>query len=608
MGTLEQFAAKADLSWVKQLKQDPDAEKNAPNRTSRQVLSGHYVHVNPTPLPGPELVMYSKEMAQELGLSNEACTSDQFAAFFTGDTAKLPPLHGKSWATPYALSIYGQEMYQNCPFGNGNGYGDGRAISIAEVLLENGKRWELQLKGGGRTPWCRGADGRAVLRSSVREFLVSEAMHHMGVQTTRALSLVMSHGESISRPWYSNENKPKVPAMDDPRLAQYPPELRKALLAQVIDQYRQPDRMVQETCAITTRVAPSFFRVGHMELFRRRVQGERARPKDSPAYDNAVEEHRMLVQHALFREYPECVQEGQDLQPQVLCMLRAFSNRLATLTADWIRVGFVQGNFNSDNCLIGGRTMDYGPFGFVQRFQPLWNMWVGGGQHYGFLNQPVAGAKNFGSFVQGVLPVLDEEGKKEAGAIFLEHEAAAQKAVEDVWRRKLGLKTWDAAAAELLESLLVLMEEGQADYPLLWRQLAELPAAGRTADDQKEALLGPLEDVFYAPLTEDQKQSWVQWLQDWLEMLKTQGLTDGAAVAEGMRNTSPKYVPREWMLVQAYTAANNGDFSLVHELHDLFKDPFGKAEDTRDFEKKYYRKAPAETYEGAGIGGAAYMS
>merc|ERR1719326_2088437 len=139
-----------------------------------------------------------------------------------------------SWATPYALSIMGQAMYDNCPFGTGNGYGDGRAISIGEVVAPSGQRWEMQLKGGGRTPFCRGADGRAVLRSSLREFLASEAMHFLRVPTTRALSLVVSRTETTKRPWYSGARDDAVPAPsiseDDPRLAKFPPQVRKQLI------------------------------------------------------------------------------------------------------------------------------------------------------------------------------------------------------------------------------------------------------------------------------------------------------------------------------------------------------------------------------------------
>ena len=196
---MDTFASRANHSWIEQLSPDTEQAKHSPNKRMREVFSGHYVLVKPTPLPDPEKVIHSDSMALEFELDEEAINSETFLNFFSGNTDILPQF--RIWATPYALSIYGQEMYDNCPFKTGNAYGDGRAIYIGEVLMPSGKRWDLQLKGAGTTPWCRGGDGRAVLRSSIREFLVSEAMHAMGVPTTRALSLVVSKTETVDRPW-----------------------------------------------------------------------------------------------------------------------------------------------------------------------------------------------------------------------------------------------------------------------------------------------------------------------------------------------------------------------------------------------------------------------
>lgn len=205
----------------------------------RPVSSGHFVPVPPRPLPSPQLVIYSPEMSEALGLAQSQCRSDEFVRFFSGEVAAVPG--SESWATPYALSIYGAfRQNQQCPFRNGRGYGDGRAISIQEVVAPSGQRWELQLKGAGTTPFCRGGDGRAVLRSSIREFLASEAMEHLGVATTRALSLVVSETESARRP------RPEEDEIGT----------------------------LTESCAITCRVAPSFLRVGHFELFGRRAASQ----------------------------------------------------------------------------------------------------------------------------------------------------------------------------------------------------------------------------------------------------------------------------------------------------------------------------------------------
>jgi len=162
-----------------------------------QVFSGHYVPVTPTPIKDPEYVVHSKDFFQELGFAYAMAESADFVRLFSGDISHAPkPIRKVGWASGYALSIYGSEYMQQCPFQTGNGYGDGRAVSVLEAVIK-GQRWEMQLKGGGRTPYCRGADGRAVLRSSIREFLAQEHMHSLGVPTTRSLSLYVSKTERL---------------------------------------------------------------------------------------------------------------------------------------------------------------------------------------------------------------------------------------------------------------------------------------------------------------------------------------------------------------------------------------------------------------------------
>lgn len=594
MGGLELFSSRADQSWLTQLTADPLQSQHEPNRRSREVNAGHYVQVDPMKLASPYLVAYSPEMAAELGLDAQTCTSEAFAAFFSGDSSILPAF--KPWATPYALSIYGQEMYQNCPFGNGNGYGDGRAISIAEVLLPSGQRWETQLKGAGPTPFCRGGDGRAVLRSSVREFLVSEAMYHMGVSTTRALSLVASRTMTVDRPWFSAEEAeaPALPSVDDPRLAHLPLQQRKMVIQQLAARSRGPDIMQTSAVAMTCRVAPSFMRVGHVEL-----HGRRATKTGSQADIKALKD---IVEHCLFREFPDINAKlggpGSPLQPRVLAMAAAASERIATLTAGWLRVGYCQGNFNSDNCLVAGRTMDYGPFGFIEKFEPLWNMWSGGGEHFAFMNQHTAGGKNFESLSTALLPLVDAEGKQHLQQLASEHGYQSKRKNGEIFTAKLGLKTWDAETEKLLNRLLVLMEDSQADYTITWRQLAVVAEAA-------EADVAPLQAAFYQTLTPALTGLWTAWLKDW-RGIATAASLDGGDMATCMRQVSPKFVPREWMLVEAYTQAIAGDVALVAELQAVFRSPF--EEQSTEVSDKYYRKTPASTYAGAGKGGTAYMT
>jgi uncharacterized protein YdiU (UPF0061 family) len=193
------------------------------------------------------------------------------------------------------------EYNQQCPFGTGNGYGDGRAISVLEGLFK-GQCWEMQRKGGGPTPCCRGADGRAVLRSSVREFLGQEFMHALGVPTSRSLTLVVSRSETVRRPWYAP-----------------------------ISRSFDPDILVDNPAAITTRVAPSFLRVGQLELFARRVRRQ--------AHPEALQELQMIVAHLIERNYRPDIHPALAFSDQVVELAGLFRTRLTSLVANRMRVG-----------------------------------------------------------------------------------------------------------------------------------------------------------------------------------------------------------------------------------------------------------------------------
>ena len=335
-----------DNSWVRDLTADPTSLDFKPNQRARLVKSGHFVPVRPTPIRDPVLVAASRHVASLVGLADTE-SSTRFLKAFSGGAE---PKFGDSWATPYALSIYGQETVPGGAGADSDGYGDGRAISLAEVIASStGMRYELQLKGAGRTPFARGGDGRAVLRSSIREFIASEAMHFLRVPTTRALSLIVSGSETVQRPWY-RQNVSTAP-----------------------NQQHGGDHLKTEPIAVVCRVSSSFLRVGHFELF-----GRRARKGRRP---NARHELEQLARHAIFRDYPEAV--GATLSDQILSMAGLAAQRMAAMAADWVRVGYAQSNFNSDNCLIAGVTVDFGPFGFIERFKKKWGMWVGSGDHYG---------------------------------------------------------------------------------------------------------------------------------------------------------------------------------------------------------------------------------
>ena len=288
---LNDLAKAADYSLLDTLVPDPDATEDGQDFYPRQVFSGHYVPVKPTPIADPVYVAHSQQFFRELGLDDSLAKTEAFKQLFSGDVTNVPaPMRTTGWATGYALSIFGNEYIDQCPFKTGNGYGDGRAVSVFEGVL-NGKRWEMQLKGGGPTPYCRGADGRAVLRSSVREFLAQEYMNALGVPTSRSLSLFASQTDTVDSPWYREGSRSE-----------------------------NPDIMIANPVAITTRVAPSFLRVGQLELFSRR-----ARVNEHP---NAMAELEMMVLHIIEREYKQQIDSSLPLAEKILLLATEFRERL----------------------------------------------------------------------------------------------------------------------------------------------------------------------------------------------------------------------------------------------------------------------------------------
>jgi uncharacterized protein YdiU (UPF0061 family) len=543
--TFEQFAQRADYSLLESLRPDPDATLDGNDHRARQVFSGHYVPVTPTPLPQPEYVAHSSGLFAELGLSDALAHDEAFRRLFSGDsTAASGAMRPHGWATGYALSIYGTEYTQQCPFGTGNGYGDGRAISIFEGVFK-GKRWEMQLKGGGPTPYCRGADGRAVLRSSVREFLAQEFMDALGVPTSRSLTLYMSRAEGVRRPWYSEGSR----SFD-------------------------PDVMVNNPAAITTRVAPSFLRVGQLELFARRAR--------SHAHANALGELQLITEHLIARNYRGEINAALPLQAQVLELARLFRGRLTALVANWMRVGYCQGNFNSDNCAAGGYTLDYGPFGFCELFDPRFQPWTGGGEHFCFFNQPAAAEVNYGMFVKSLRPLLegDSDALAQLDAIQEGFAAAMAQALETMWASKLGLSSYDA---ELMQELLQLLVSSRADYAIVFRRLSAIP---ESVEDLKAS--------FYVPSSEELDQQWQAWLQRW-----RQQIGDPAEAAAAMKRVNPAITWREWLVAPAYEQAAVGNFSLIQELQTLFRDPY--SEPSAQLAARYDQLKPREFFNAGGV-------
>ena len=546
--TVDEFEKLADYSLMDSLNTDPDSTVDGDDHLARQVFSGHFVPVAPTPLKNPEYVTHSSTFFNELGLNNELAFNEKFCKLFSGDLSSTrKPMRQVGWATGYALSIYGREYTQQCPSGTGNGYGDGRAISVSEGII-NGKRWEMQLKGGGPTPYCRGADGRAVLRSSVREFLAQEYMQALGVPTSRSLTLYVSKSETITRPWYS----------------QY-------------SQSTDPDILVENPVAISTRVAPSFLRVGQLELFARRAR--------SNTHPRALEELRMIVSHLIEREYKNNINQSLAFTVQLVELARLFRERLTLLVANWQRVGYCQGNFNSDNCAAGGFTLDYGPFGFCEIFDPAFQPWTGGGEHFSYFNQPIAAEANYHMFWKALRPLLEEDAKalKEFDQVRDGFEQAMDKQIQKMWAAKLGLKEYNS---NLFEELLQLMLNSKVDYTIFFRELSHIPSD-----------LSALKKSFYIQTSQQIDEQWQSWLQSWRDIVLNNG--NSTVTSKSMKQTNPKYTWREWLIAPAYQQAEEGNYSLVKELQEVLSHPYD--EQSKEIEDKYYRLKPKAFFNAGGI-------
>jgi uncharacterized protein YdiU (UPF0061 family) len=361
-----------------------------------------------------------------------------------------------------------------------------------------------------------------------------------------------------------------------------------------------PDRLISEAVAISTRVAPSFIRVGQLELFARR-----ARKKEHP---KAMEELEKIVLHLIDREYGDVIDHKLTTAQKVVLLAREFRSRLTSLVANWIRVGYCQGNFNSDNCAAGGFTLDYGPFGFCEVFNPDYQPWTGGGRHFSFLNQPVAAERNFHVFCTALLPLVisHEDYLRQLDEIRTDFSKVMQAQMEKMWAAKLGLGTFDA---ELFSELETLMLQTPVDYIIFFRELSMLP------DD-----IGPLKKSFYNHSELDMASTrqtdpegmdkrWSDWLKKWKSLIGN--TTDANATApisleaasRQMKLVNPKYSLREWFVVPAYQQAAAGNYSVIRELQAVMTQPY--AEHSQAVEDKYYRLKPSEFFE---VGGLSHYS
>ncbi len=298
----------------------------------------------------------------------------------------------------------------------------------------------------------------------------------------------------------------------------------------------------------------------------------------------------MIVAHAIEREYAHDIDQGRPFGEQVVALAQRFRGRLTSLVADWIRVGYCQGNFNSDNCAVGGFTLDYGPFGFIEAFDPWFQPWTGGGEHFSFFNQPAAAEANFHMFYRALALLLDDDASLAAQLEEVRHGFPAEMKfkLERMWASKVGLQRFDAG---LFATLFELMQQSRVDYTLFFRALCDLPTD-----------VAALEHTFHTAATDDTRTRWQTWLDRWHEQLRV-GARDLAAVSSDMKRLNLRYTWREWLIAPAYEQAEAGDYTCVRELQSLFSNPY--VDQPGDLAAEADRKRPAHI---EGLGGVCHMS
>lgn len=465
------------------------------DRTPRQTPGVLYSKAEPTPVAQPQLLGWSKDLAEELEIAKP---QKEDLDILAGN--KLTPS-----MYPYAACYAGHQ------FGNWAGQlGDGRAITLGEWETEKGI-FELQLKGAGPTAYSRRADGRAVLRSSVREYLMSEAMYHLGVPTTRALSLVLT-GEKVLRDMFYDGN----PAY--------------------------------ELGAVVMRVAPSFLRFGNFEIL--------AAQKDKDQLEK-------LIFWTIDRYYPRITGENRILQ-----WFKEIVSKTAALMVDWQRVGFVHGVMNTDNMSILGLTIDYGPFSFLDNYDHNFtpNTTDLPGRRYAFANQPSIGYWNLGKLANAISLLFEDTEPLEEALNSYEH--VFWNAYYGMMGKKLGLDRVEKEDRELVSLFEKTLSSLQPDMTIFYRLLA-----GVSSELKENEVLEHFADSFYHKLNSSEETEFKNLIQKYRERIKKNSIPRELSV-EMMNRTNPRIILRNYLLHQAIEELEEGNDSLFQKLKEAMKDPY----------------------------------
>ena len=509
-----------DNRFIQELPADSETEN-----FRRQVQGASYSHVLPSKVAEPTLVAYSKEMAEQLGLTIKDCESEQFANVFVGNQLL-------SGMKPYAMCYGGHQ------FGHWAGQlGDGRAINLGEVINQKNQRWALQLKGSGLTPYSRNADGLAVLRSSVREFLCSEAMHHLGIPTTRALSLILT-GEQVVRDMFY-DGRPKV-----------------------------------EQGAVVCRVAPSFTRFGSFQIYTARGETDLL---------------RQFVDYTIRTDFHHLLKDFHQLNKQCyLFWFEEICRKTAEMIVHWQRVGFVHGVMNTDNMSILGLTIDYGPYGWLDDYDPDWtpNTTDASERRYRYGQQPEIALWNLVQLANAIYPLIESaEPLQQALTVYNQTYSHGW---QSMMAEKLGLKSFDSETdEELCKELLILLAEVETDMTIFYRKLALVNVDIEPDGQSDEQLIEIMLDAWYRfeAVSEDYKSRFAQWLRQYILRVQKEGV--GQVDKKQLMNAvNPRYVLRNYLSQLAIDKAEQGDFSMVNELMDVMRHPYDEQADKDEFAKK----------------------